>query len=252
MRHNDSLRTSNVILKELNETYYVTKPFSPSGNGDDYDFLVYDAPDGGGLDFIFGVLVKKGNKKKVIFNGVDYSDVETLLKDVETYNSSLMFPSKLYDPNYRKDFINRERISWYLENVLGMKFADYIWGSRGQIYKKTGIYGEEITNISFEVDEDGKGKIYRKVSGSSWVEMPFDTVSDAIQAINGILSPEICANVNDYLDMLGKMTSYGLSLKNAEAIKVNFSTLEVIHSDFRKQAIEKLEQVLEQLKAGQP
>lgn len=251
MRHNDSLKTANIILKELNKTFYVTKPFTKNNDGNDYDFLVYEAPDGGGLDFKFGVFVKKGNKKIVIFNGAEYTEVDKLLQDVEKYNLTLMFPSHLYDPNYRKDYINRARIAWYLDEVLKFEFSDHMWKHRGEVHQKKGVYNEEVTNIQFEVDENGSGTIYRSIGGSSWIEMKFETVVDAIKAINGILIPEVSVRVGDCIDLMEKISRYGLSLDNAEAIKVNYSTLEVLHMDFKKKAIEMMEEALKKLKAGQ-
>ena len=249
MKVNKNLKTKNKILNELNETYYVVPPLTKNSELSGYDFMVYEEPEGGGLNFYFGVTTNKSNYK-VIFNGTVFDNVKELLAAVDEYNKTLPFPSTLYDPLYNHEYINRARIEWYLKDILGFEY-DYRCNSDMRFYVKKDIYGGEISNIGFRVDENGKGSIYRNLAKYSWLESPFETVIDAIKSINGILVTEIISGLKDNLNSIEKQLNFGFSLDNTQAMQLD-GALNTVASDYKKVAIEKIEEVLKQLKAEQP
>lgn len=100
MKQNKDFKSSNIILTELNERLYVMKRYKLSPIYKDGAFDIYYRPEGGGLGFLFSVEVTPSRKKSVVFNGKSYRNVDTLLVDVETFNKSLPYPPRTYDPMY--------------------------------------------------------------------------------------------------------------------------------------------------------
>lgn len=218
MKTNENFKSSNTILTELNKRLYVMKRYSQSPNYKDNTFDIYVTPEGGGLDFVFSVEVTPSRKKSVLFNGKSYNDVDTLLSDVETYNNTLPFPSRTYDPMYMAWANETARIHWYLTQKLGME-TNY------ESYSFKNLLGETIMSFSYKMDYDyngerdlTSGRLFRSLDNNSnrWISSNFTDAEDAIKQINSLVTCEVITSIHNNFEVLERFSGSFSNLSEAK------------------------------------
>ena len=245
---NEKFKSSNLILNTLNVKYWVYKRgvFSHVKKVDN-TFDIYYRPEGGGLDYWFTIIAKPTMKKSVIFNDKSYTNIDTLLGDVEIFNKSLMFPSRCYDPMYMDWAREETKISWYLRK-LGMKLD-------GGGYSLKDVMGKEVIHLNFEMNYNNRwggdykerkdstaGYILRSYGDSGWINLDFDNAEDAVAKINSLLSTQLITDINTDFDVLSKITGTFDSLKNA-----NIESIELMLKGQKIKYRDKVLPILKQL-----
>lgn len=248
---NENLKTNNSILTELNETYYVTKRWECSVIPEKDAYDVYCKPEGGGLNFLFTAIVPSSRKKTILFNGKEYKDVSVLLKDVETFNKTRMFPSYTYDPMYILSANETRKIHWYLTKKLGMKMGR-------ESYRLYDDFGNVVFSLLYEMDCDRRfsptgdknstsGYIMHELKGSAWVQTPFDNAEDAISKINTFIATEITNGIYARFKVMENMNGDFNPLDDAKITSIDLA-LKGQTISYKDSVIPVLEKLLKTLK----
>ena len=123
---NKKLRTSNTMLKKINEQFPVMEAFSTKQAKN--KFIIYENVDCGWdnvtldkMHYICDVDIDPANKKTVMWRGKEYTDVEVLMTEVFAYNDTRDFPAWTYDPQFAANYNNGSKIWWYLTKKLNFK-----------------------------------------------------------------------------------------------------------------------------------
>lgn len=247
---NEKLKTTNEILKVLNESYFVCKAY----NGEKGEYDVYANDDKCGRQFVCRVIVSNTAKKSVIYNGAKYTNTDKLINDVKKFNDSLFFPADCYDPNLRKSYKEEQKINWYLTKVLKMKHGSWEDGVRDK-YVMQNVYGDPILTISYRMDynyEDneentGSGLIYRGLNGGSFISQAFKDAKEAVNIINTIIGVESIVNLNNSMEALTNLKGGFDDMKN-----VKVETIETVlyggGQKYKDKVIPILENLLKKLK----
>lgn len=219
---NQYLKTKNEILNTLNEKYYVMQRGVIQNKKVPGVYDIYTD----NLDYIFSVEIKGHSLKNVIFNGIKYTSVNKLLKDVEIFNSNLFFPPNSNDPILAGWAREERKISWYLREKLCLTF-DYDIG-----YSVKDSLGKELFSFNYtmdynnrlknngEIDMDStKGCITQSLGGCSLLTIDFDGAEDAIKKINSIIVVEFSPNVDKMIEILSNLINTLDDLKDAEVLK---------------------------------
>ena len=188
------------------------------------------------------------NKNKYIFNDDSYTTVDTLVKAMDEYNSTLPFSAENYDPMYRKNVM----VEYCLDDYLKELGFERTWNHMEPMYTLKDCYGQEICCLTFDVKEDTtEGRLMRFIKGqdkytSSWVESPFNDLDSAIGSVNSILSA-YCAFIGSRMvEILDKLTNARASQVYDKTFDVR--TLQTYAEDAKAKMIEKLERELKLLK----
>lgn len=241
---NDNLRTQNKILLELNTSgYYVTKPFVKSC---EFDYLVYIRSEGQYIKYLCGVNAKPSRKDSVLFNGKPYRNMDEFLSAVESFNQSRLFPAEYYDPGYTKEYITEGKVAWYLIDKLGFKPGRDVNGHM-RTYIKKDLYGQPISSIGLDINEDGGGRIVRTTTANSWMSNDFTDALDAVAKINGILILELASNVCKSLDALTQINAASITVTGITKTSVD-GNLNVFKEDYQDKIVSELETILTKLK----
>lgn len=252
---NDDLKTSNVILKELNEKYFVTKTFNPTiPKEGGIEYLVYEEYDNIKMGNFYCKVVKVGTaKKSILFNGRKYNSTGALLEAVEKYNSELPFPARLYDELSNKYHQTYAQIQWYLTEAIGFVKEFSEW-REGDSFILKNVYGDAITKLSIAMDAEKdvydrdttSGNIIKK-TGVGWIYFPFKDAEDAVSVINSIVSGEVIPTFNDLFEILSKMRGNFSNLDNAKYGDLQ-DFLNGTQKKYTEFIIPKLEELLVKLK----
>ena len=248
---NENLKTSNSILKKLNETYYVTKRWECSiiQEKDAYD--IYEKPVEGGLNFLFTAIVPSSRKKTILFNSKEYRDIDVLLKDVEAFNATRMFPSYTYDPTYILSANEEKKIHWYLTKKLGMEMGR-------ESYHLYDDFGNVVFSLLYEMDcnkrfsptgerNSTSGYIMHELKGSAWVHTPFDNAEDAVSKIDTFMATEITNGIYARFKVIEKMNGNFNSLDDAKITSMDLA-LKGQTISYKDSVIPVLEKLLKTLK----
>ena len=244
---NKYLRTKNVLLNELNKEYYVTVPFTTLTKEERNTYLIYEMPEGGGLDYLFGV--KKNGNNSVVFNDTTYTDIKALLDDAEKYNSTLEFPPRCYDPNMTEWAREEMKILNLLRTKMGFKQGS--WNEPdGNSYKLKNEFGTVLSSIRFEMNHDnGGGKIFKNLGKDSWIATEFKDANDAVKIINSIITGELVSNIYESVRALNCI---GINFSNLDGVReydTNYLISTIVRPKYFKDSlIPKLETLIEKLK----
>ena len=158
-----------------------------------------------GLDW-FGEF-KVFRKTYITSFGAKTKSPEELIKLIEEYNKTRICPSYCYSPIATSWFNLQNAFTWYLKSLGFRKDTSSYDNSIFMIM--TNIYGEEISRIYIDLPKDDSynGSIIRYFNkGFSWIEVPFDSVDNMINAINSVLEPELLVNAANNIDAANNMT----------------------------------------------
>lgn len=251
---NMKFKSSNLILNELNKSYYVTKRHV---NGitlnDTYD--VYLHPDNGELDFICSVISKSSRQKSVVFDNKSYGNVDELIGAVTTYNNTLMFPSKFYDPATIGSVNADRKIDWYLSKKLGMDRYDDLYHYQNNNYLLKNAYGEKIISVKYEMDysshNDDKnatsGTIYHIIDDNSFIDVSFSDAEDAVKKLNSLLATDAFLSLKPLIDLCDKFDTKFSNMDGATINKVT-NVLGIESNSYKEKIIPILEKILSELK----
>lgn len=256
MRHSTALKTSNMVLKKLNERYYVSTVLTEKKKKPTR-FLVYDAPDTGGLYFMFEVEAKPTSMKCVMFDGHRYDDVDKLVAAAQRYNEeTLFFPSFCYDPNTRAQHACWQKINWYLTERLGFEHPlNYLKCTDTNSYVLMNIWKEPACGLHVDIKDDFNsdnidGKIRRWLPGDRWIEMTFANVEEAIEKINTMVTAELLFDINTRIKSLEQIDGNFSNMEDVEIINAK-NPLNPTYEKVNDTLIPMLEKLLAELKAGQ-
>jgi hypothetical protein len=243
---NEKLRTSNIILKALNEDYYVLK----AENG------VYDVrnthltPDSGWSGY-FRVYCKASMKKSVIFNDKKYTNVSLLLDAVKEYNNSLFFPSMYYDPMYNKAYLEESKIDYYLKE-LGFSLSEKsIYNGSSYIYSNE--FGKGMLRINvfpnreYKGNSDIAGELSLYFNENTCTHIEYKNGEDAVSYINSLITTTSSINIGCFLNVMRALRGELNKMTNAKVSDIT-NILDIKMKDYREEMIPILEKILEKLK----
>ena len=251
MKQNENLKTSNKVLNTLNEIYYVTKRWKCSVIPEKDAYDVYIRPDGGGIDFYFTLIVPSSRKKSVLFNRKEYQDVDVLLKDVEAFNATRLFPSYTYDPMYVLSANETRKIHWYLTKKLGMEMGN-------ESYHLYDDFGNVVFSLLYEMDSDKRfdrsgdenatsGYIMHELKGDAWVQTSFSNAEDAVSKINTFMATEITNGIYARFKVIETMNGNFNPLDDAKITNMDLA-LRGQSISYKDSVIPVLEKLLKTLK----
>lgn len=194
--YNKDLKTSNIILNELNERYFVYASFSHKKSEHLYCVMSAETH-----CFIFCVNCVVRDKSCVLFNGVKYYNVDKLLDAVSEYNKSLFFPAECYYPDGNVSYCEEQKIDWYLSHVLGFSRGECGYGYLSKYVFKD-KFGKVLTSILFEVEKDKTCGNITKSFGDGSCVIPFSNAEDAIKKINSLISCDCGILLSDSVSVL--------------------------------------------------
>ena len=248
---NQSLRTANVLLKKLNETYYVSESIN-----DKCAYSIHEHNSAYGNHYIASVI--KTDNKHLEYNGKSYSDTESLIKDITEYNGTLQFPADYYNPDYRLWASVDMKINWYLSSYLGMTRHTNGVSYDTNEYVLRDSLGDLITSISYNVYHDnsdngrteGSGTITKTTSDGKWISTPFKDAEDAVRQINTFMCSDMLMKGKMAFDMLDKVRGNFSDMKDAKVYDKNDLFRSIMNPDsFKEKIIPILEDLLSKLKA---
>ena len=238
---NGKLRTSNKLLKELNETYYVYKCFSVDN--------VYNVMHEDTRMHYFHVKIDVKRKSVVKFNGVEFEDTNSLLNAVEEYNKTLFFPSWFFDVDGKPSYMEENKIEWYLTDKLGFERHRGRSGlSHRGLYVLKDDFDRELSSISFRMDKDSlSGTIY-KYFGERFTDIHFDNAEEAVNIINSFVIFEGGLYIRKVFKTIGKICGEYGSLKGAKLRSMDDFIKGFEGEDLKEKMIASFEKALEALR----
>ena len=185
------------------------------------------------------------------FNEGYYNDVESMVKAMDEYNTTLPFDIDIYNPLFKNSY----RIECALHDYLySLGFAmEYGSGSRREWrFVLNDCYGQCICDLTVYVKENTTtGIITRNILTPDKdkeinTNSPFVNLDSAIASVNTILASYIASVNSVAMNVLNKITHS----RSALLLETTFDlrTLSKFTEDGRKRMIEVLEKELKELK----
>ena len=194
-----------------------------------------------------GKFYVSSNKKQYAFGDKYYDDVESLVKAMDEYNSTLPFDIDIYNPLFKNSYRIEIALSDYLQS-LG--FAREC--GRESRYVLNDCYGQCICDLSVLVEENTtRGVITRNIITPDKDKMLradslFADLDSAVASVNTILATYVASVDAAAMNVLNKI----INSRSAILLDTTFNvrTLSTFTEDGRQRMIEALEKELEQLK----
>lgn len=189
------------------------------------------------------------NKKQYAFGDKYYNDVESLVKAMDEYNSTLPFDIDIYNPLFKNSYRIEIALYDYLES-LGF---ERVWEKESH-FVKNDCFGQCICDLTVQVEEDTtKGVIRRNIITSDeyriqFTDSPFTDLDSAVASVNTILVTYVASVDAAAMDILNKITHSRSALLLDTTFDVR--TLSKFTEDGRMKMIEVLEKELAELKKG--
>lgn len=198
-----------------------------------------------------GKFYVSSDKNRFAFNDKYYEDVESMVKAMDEYSSTLPFDIDIYNPLFKNSY----RIECALHDYLSsLGFAmEYGCGSRRERrFVLNDCYGQCICDLTVHVEEDTTmGIITRNIltpdtDNLHTTESRFMDLDSAIASVNTILAPYVASVGAVTMNVLNKITNS----RSAILLDTTFivSKLSKYTEDGMAKMIEVLEKELEQLK----
>lgn len=187
------------------------------------------------------------SKKSYAFGDKYYNNVESLVKAMDEYNSTLPFDIDIYNPLFKNSYRIEIALYDYLES-LGF---ERVWKKESH-FVKNDCFGQCICDLIVQVEEGTtKGVIRRNIITSDedriqFTDSPFTDLDSAIASVNTILATYVASVDAAAMDILNKITHSRSALLLDTTFDVR--TLSKFTEDGRLKMIEVLEKELEQLK----
>ena len=216
----------------------------------DGGFCLYDRYCKRGNAKFLGKFYISTDGKKFVFNEEEYDTVESLVKAMDDYYSTMPFDSEIYNPLYRKNFRVEMALHDYLLS-LGFKMS---WDSRLSCYYLEDVYSQKICEVSFDVKDDTTVGVVTKYiladdnSKNRSIKVPFDSLDSAIGAVNSILGTYCLALNAQMIKLLDSLTSSRAT--TMLDVTFNLTELKQTVDDAKANMIKHLEEELEKLKGS--
>lgn len=187
------------------------------------------------------------NKDKYSFNDAYYDDVESLVRAMDEYNSTLPFDAEIYNPLFKSSYRLECAMYDYL-TMLGFKQEGYS-NSKYALYD---CYDHLLCDLEVQItDGTTTGTVIRHVNRANSMQLvttesPFTDLDSAIASVNAILATYMAAVGAQATNILGKITTSRSALMLDRTFDVR--TLSVYTAESKDKMIRVLETELKQLK----
>jgi hypothetical protein len=186
------------------------------------------------------------DNKRYVFNGNEYTDIESLVSAMWEYNKTLPFNHELYNPVYNESYRFQSFLVDYLTRI-GLK---YNRSNKYLHYTLNDIYDRGVVDIIVVVNDDTSGKVIQFFADTTKsMEIKFNDLDSAIAAINSMLAPYVMILCSNLIGLMSNITGD----RTTESITKNtldFNTLSLKTEDMRLKLIESMENEIEKLKEG--
>ena len=190
-----------------------------------------------------GNIILKNNK--AYFNDIAYSTIEELDKALVEWENSLPYPVDTYNPMMRKGYRIESQLVWYLTEKLGFKLNTTDWKSN--YIKKIG----DSFELTFEIKQKNIDNNIVTISsfyGDYYFTQDVDNTEEGIRIIDTLVNYETLTMAKDFVDIV---CCCGEKVTNEidTIVRDNSNILGFRKINFKKLMIDKLENVLKELKS---
>lgn len=243
---NTKLRTSNTMLKKINEQFPVMELFGVGQTKT--KFIIYENIDGGWenvtldkMRYICDVDIDPANKKAVKWHDKEYTDVEVLMTDVFAYNDTLDFPAWTYNPQFAANYNNNAKIWWYLTKKLNFK------DDKNDCYY-IGNYDDSPLKCFIEVSwsDSSSISVLYKIFGKSFYQS-FNDVKELCESVSSMLVLAVSNHVANTFELTRNFPD-GISCGKLDSIK-EFNTDNCEVNSAKDKLVAHLENILSRLKS---
>lgn len=187
------------------------------------------------------------NKKQYAFGDKYYDDVESLVKAMDEYNSTLPFDIDIYNPLFNNSYRIEIALSDYLQSFgfvheCGLESRYVLNDCYGQCICDLSVHVEDNTTMGFitrNIITTDKDKMIR-------ADSPFSDLDSAVASVNTILATYVVSVDAAAMNVLNKITNSRSALLLDTTFNVR--ALSEFTENGRQRMIEALEKELEQLK----
>lgn len=238
-------RKENNLLDALGERYEVIEH--------DGGYCLYDKqrPAKRSNYKYIGKFYISSDKHWYAFNDKYYKDVESMVKAMDEYNTTLPFDIDIYNPLFKNSYRIECALHDYL-NSLGFAMEYGRGYRRERRFVLNDCYGQCICDLTIYVEENTTmGVITRNIltpdkDKENNTNSPFVNLDSAIASVNTILASYIASVNSVAMNVLNKLTHS----RSALLLETSFDLrkLSKFTEDGRKKMIEVLEKELAELK----
>lgn len=196
-----------------------------------------------GIGYCGNISLKNG---KAIFNGAQYTQIESLDEALRKWEKSLPYPVDTYNPLMRESARIEQRVTWYLTEKMGFKHPRENW--KDEYIKNIGPncrlkFALERSRDDFD---DIKIQIVSEYGGA-FFRYEFDNAESGIAAISTIIKESVLQMAADMVDCLSVCPD--VEVPNIESyVKTNENIFGFKEVSFKDMMISLLEKELEKLK----
>lgn len=179
---------------------------------------------------------------KYIYLSEGYKSVEDLSDAIDKHIETLPYYHGYYDPYYKKSYVITKIMDDYLKE-LGFVFDWNLRGDDEGKYVLKNRYKETVFALSYHVDDDTIGRIYRYIGEHSFITSEFNGIEEAIGSINSMMV-DLLLETSNYISILSKLTNS----RNNNLKKTTLEGFNIVVEEQKDTLIEKLENELKKLK----
>lgn len=198
-----------------------------------------------------GTITYNSKKQIATFNDVDYKDIELLNDAMIEWGNSLPFNVEYYDTAFRVGIKEKLCIRSYL---LDCGFDETKYGNGYVLNSVNPYFGtSSALSINYRVNDDKtSGIIMLKPNNdniSSWIEIEFENLEDAISKLNEHLKPFFLVYSGNLLHYNSKLNNMMANVPLSTKTTMDSQSMRIYEEDMMDKTISELEKTLNILKS---
>lgn len=239
-----------MTLKEIKTKYFVL-----ADNFVNNKYALHDNVYGSGTcstHKYIGTITYDSKKQIATFNDVEYKDIELLNDAMIEWGNSLPFNVEYYDTAFRVGIKEQHCIHEYLVNC---GFSRTKYGDRYVLKSVNPYFGtSSALSINYKVDDDKTSGIIMLTPNnnnniSTWIEIKFEDLEDAISKLNEHLKPFFIAYSGNLLHYNSKLNNMMANVPLSTKTIMDSDTMRIYEEDLMDKTISELEKTLSILKS---
>lgn len=198
-----------------------------------------------------GTITYNSKKQIATFNDVEYKNIELLNDAMIEWGNSLPFNVEYYDTAFRVGVKEKFCIHSYLVDC-GFNKTEY---GNSYVLKTVNPYfgASSALSITYKVDDDKTSGIIMLTpnnnNASTWIEIKFDDLEDAISKLNEHLKPFFVTYSGSLLHYNSKLNNMMANVPLSTKTTMDCDTMRIYEDDLMDKTISELEKTLSILKS---
>lgn len=199
-----------------------------------------------------GTITYNSKKQIATFNDVDYKDIELLNDAMIEWGNSLPFNVEYYDTAFRVGIKEKLCIRSYL---LDCGFDETKYGNNYVLKTVNPYFGtSSALSITYRINDDKTSGIIMLTpnnnnNASSWIEIEFENLEDAISKLNEHLKPFFVTYSANLLHYNSKLNDMMANVPLSTKTTMDSQTMRIYEEDMMDKTISELEKTLNILKS---